>query len=49
MLPATRPVVTLAYGLDATMVAWARVTEGSADAAEVFADFGQMLAGVRFR
>ncbi len=34
---------------DTTLVAWARVTEGSADAAEVFAGFEQMLGSVRFR
>jgi hypothetical protein len=34
---------------DRTLVVWARVTEDSADAAEVFADFGQMLAGLHLR
>ncbi|HEX2361151.1 MAG TPA: hypothetical protein VHI11_03660 [Jiangellaceae bacterium] len=34
---------------DATLVAWARVTEGSVDTAEVFADFEQMLSSLRFR
>jgi hypothetical protein len=34
---------------DKTLVAWARVTEGSADAAEVFADFEQMLVSLQFR
>jgi hypothetical protein len=33
---------------DRTLIAWARVTEGSADAAEVFADFEQLLTGLRF-
>lgn len=32
-----------------TVVAWARVSEDSADAAEVYADFEQMLASLRFR
>jgi hypothetical protein len=34
---------------DRTLVAWARVAEDSADAAEVFADFEQMRAGLRLR
>jgi len=31
-----------------TVVAWARVTEGSVDAGEVFADFEQMLESIQF-
>jgi hypothetical protein len=34
---------------DTTLLASARVTERSADAAEAFADFEQMLASLRFR
>ena len=34
---------------DATLVAWGRTTEGSTDAADVFADFEQMLGSLRFR
>jgi hypothetical protein len=35
--------------VDTTVLAWARVTEGSADTAEAFADFEQMLGSLRFR